>query len=149
MEGKLITYDENGIYLGRVFKSYNEYKNTFIEFKNLIRPYLSENKQFEIIIKEEKDTKLVLEFIDKQLNIEFAVIKYGDRNFLGKLAFSKVNINEERETKIDQIYFDRHGNVKKSPADSFSELNLKQSDSALYLLKHWLVMFIESDLEID
>lgn len=144
----MVTYDENGHCINQFLKKYNDLKSAFSEFKKSINAELSANDQLKILIKNETEIDMTLEFIDRDFLIEFSIIKIDERNFLGTVIFSEIQQNRDAEKiKIDQTYFDDHGNVKESPSARYSDINLKKSESSMYLLKYWIAKFIEKNIE--
>lgn len=144
----MIIYDENGHCISQFLKRYNHLKSAFTEFKGVIKSELTANEHLGISTEEDTETNLKLRFIDRYFLIEFSIVKTGEGNFLGSVVFSEINRDRDDEKiKIDQVYFDDHGNVKEAPSSRYSDINLKQSESSTYLFKYWFSKFIENNIE--
>ncbi len=144
----MISNDEYENTIIQFLNWYKQFKTIFTNFQNSINTDLAVKNQFNISIQEEKEKSITLEFIDRHFIVEFSIFKKDERSFLGKITFSEVLQNtDDEKVKIDEAYFDRQGNLKETPSAKFSEFNLTQTDSSIYLLKYWLIKFIENYIE--
>lgn len=142
----MIYDDDNGHQISQFSKTYNQFKSVFSTFKGSIKSEFTESNEFNILVKNETETKITLEFINRQFTAELSMFRRDERSFLGKIVFSEI-VTEGETIKIDQTFIDRHGNVKETPTSQFSELTLTQEEASIFLLKYWFVKFIENNIE--
>ena len=144
----MINYDDNGNQIIQFSNRYNQFKSVFLAFKGFIKTKFSEENEFNISIKEDTETTILLEFIDRNFIAELSIFRRDERSLLGRIVFSEI-ISEETTKKIDQAFIDIHGNVKETPSSQYSSLAITQEESSIYLLKCWFVKFIENNIDED